>query len=132
MILVLMGVTGSGKSTIGKLLANNLGWTFIDADDFHPNALGHERLARRLDEAMRGIPELARLWATALARLVDTPYVKSTGSSVVIQLPKSASFPETTLEWKVPRWSNTLERDRARVSQASAVTGSFAMPAPMW
>src|SRR5213079_2277837 len=37
---------------------------------------------------------LARLWATALAGLVDTPFVKSTGSSVKISLPKSAQFPE--------------------------------------
>ncbi|MDX6593977.1 MAG: hydrogenase large subunit [Gaiellales bacterium] len=58
---------------------------------------------------------IARLWATALANLVDTPFVQATGSSVKIQLPKSASFPETEFEWKVPQWSNTIERDRARV-----------------
>ena len=33
-----MGVTGSGKSTIGKLLANKLGWPFLEADDFHSAA----------------------------------------------------------------------------------------------
>ncbi len=58
---------------------------------------------------------LARLWSTALAGLVDTPYVKATGNSVRISLPKSASLPETDFEWKVPQWSNTLERDRARI-----------------
>jgi len=58
---------------------------------------------------------IARLWATALAGLVDTGYVKATGSSVVMNLPKSANFPETRLEWKIPRWSNAIERDRARV-----------------
>ncbi len=57
---------------------------------------------------------LARLWVTALARLVDTPYVKSTGEGVIINLPKSASFPEMQLRWKVPPWANTLERNRAR------------------
>jgi gluconokinase len=36
MILLLMGVTGSGKTTVGKLLASRLGWLFLDADDFHP------------------------------------------------------------------------------------------------
>jgi gluconokinase len=38
MILLLMGVAGSGKTTIGRLLADDLGWRFYDADDFHPPA----------------------------------------------------------------------------------------------
>jgi hydrogenase large subunit len=58
---------------------------------------------------------LARLWATALAGLVDTPYVKSTGKSVTMHLPRSAKLPAMDFEWKVPRWANTLERDRARI-----------------
>lgn len=57
----------------------------------------------------------ARLYATALAGLVDTPYVKSTGHSVQISLPKSRKLPEMTLEWSPPKWSNAIERDRARV-----------------
>jgi carbohydrate kinase (thermoresistant glucokinase family) len=35
MIIIVMGVAGSGKTTIGSLLANELGWAFYDADDFH-------------------------------------------------------------------------------------------------
>jgi gluconokinase len=35
MIVVLMGVTGSGKSTVGELLARQLSWRFFDGDDFH-------------------------------------------------------------------------------------------------
>jgi hydrogenase large subunit len=58
---------------------------------------------------------IARLWATALANIVDTPYVKSTGQSVQINLPASSTMKEMTFEWKVPQWSNTIERDRARV-----------------
>jgi gluconokinase len=38
MIVVLMGVSGSGKSTIGKPLAERLGYPFLDADEFHPPA----------------------------------------------------------------------------------------------
>ena len=36
MIVIVMGTTGSGKTTIGSLLAKRTGWEFVDADDFHP------------------------------------------------------------------------------------------------
>lgn len=36
MIMIVMGVSGSGKTTIGKQLAGQLDWSFADADDFHP------------------------------------------------------------------------------------------------
>lgn len=38
MILVIMGVTGAGKSTIGHLLSDTTGWPFADGDDYHPEA----------------------------------------------------------------------------------------------
>jgi hydrogenase large subunit len=57
---------------------------------------------------------LARLWTTALAGIVDIGYVKATGHSVKINLPKTALMPAAELEWKIPKWSNTIERDRAR------------------
>jgi len=57
---------------------------------------------------------IARLWSTALAGLVDIGYIKATGHSVKIYLPKTALKPEVEFEWKVPQWSNTIERDRAR------------------
>jgi hydrogenase large subunit len=57
---------------------------------------------------------IARLWATALAGLVDIGYIKATGSSVKIYLPKTVLKPEVELEWKIPQWSNAIERDRAR------------------
>ena len=57
---------------------------------------------------------LARFWATALAGLVDIGYIKATGHSVKIYLPKTAALPETEFEWKIPKWSNAIERDRAR------------------
>jgi gluconokinase len=36
--VVLMGVSGSGKTTVGRILARHLGWEFLDADDFHSQA----------------------------------------------------------------------------------------------
>ena len=38
MIIVLMGVSGSGKTTIGQRLAQGLGWRFIEGDEYHPPA----------------------------------------------------------------------------------------------
>jgi hydrogenase large subunit len=57
---------------------------------------------------------IARLWSTALSGLVDIGYVKATGHSVKINLPKTALLPEAEFEWKIPKWSNAIERDRAR------------------
>jgi len=37
-IVIVFGVSGAGKTTIGKLLAEELGWQFYEADDFHPRA----------------------------------------------------------------------------------------------
>jgi len=50
-----MGVEGSGKTTVGKLLAQELGWRFVDADDFH-SASNKEKMSRGipLDNADRG------------------------------------------------------------------------------
>jgi hydrogenase large subunit len=56
----------------------------------------------------------ARLYATALSNLVDTPYVKARNNTVEITLPKTPQTPEMQLEWKPPQWSNAIERDRAR------------------
>jgi gluconokinase len=38
MIVILMGVSGSGKTTIGRLLAEELGWRYYEADDYHSSA----------------------------------------------------------------------------------------------
>jgi hydrogenase large subunit len=57
---------------------------------------------------------IARFWSTALSGLVDIGYVKATGHSVKIYLPKTATLPDVEFEWKIPKWSNAIERNRAR------------------
>jgi len=61
MIVLVMGTTGAGKTTVGKLLAEELGWIFLDADDFHP--------AANVEKMKQGIPlgDADRVpWLTAM------------------------------------------------------------------
>jgi hydrogenase large subunit len=57
---------------------------------------------------------IARFWSTALAGTVDFGGIKATGHSVKIYLPKTVLLPEVEFEWKIPQWSNAIERNRAR------------------
>ncbi len=66
MIVVVWGVSGCGKSTVGRMLADRLGWTFYDADDYHP-AANKEKMAK-------GIPleDDDRLpWLASLATMIS-------------------------------------------------------------
>ncbi|HEY7311937.1 MAG TPA: gluconokinase [Gemmataceae bacterium] len=77
MILVLMGVSGSGKTTVGKVLAARLGWTFIDADDFHP--------AANVEKMRRGVPlndDDRRPWLQALRQRMEEAFHR--GENVVL------------------------------------------------
>jgi gluconokinase len=71
MLLLLMGVTASGKTTVGRLLAERLGWPFHDGDDFHPPAnVEKMRHGVPLTDADRApwLDTLHRLLAAAEAR----------------------------------------------------------------
>jgi gluconokinase len=77
MIIVLMGVSGSGKTTVGKLLAEQLGWTFIDADDYHP--------AANVEKMRRGVPLNdgdRRPWLDVLRQRIDAACER--GENVVL------------------------------------------------
>jgi hydrogenase large subunit len=69
---------------------------------------------------------IARLWSTALSGLVHTDYIQATGHSVKIQLPRTALKPATEYEWKIPRWSNAIERNRSR-TYFQAYTAALAL-----
>ncbi len=77
MIVVLMGVTGSGKTTVGKVLAKELGWKFLDADDYHPPA--------NIEKMRQGVPltdEDRKPWLQTLARLIQD--ARDRGENIVL------------------------------------------------
>jgi gluconokinase len=66
LVLVVMGVSGSGKTTVASMLAGRLGWVFAEGDDFHPPA--------NIDKMHRGVPldDDDRLpWLHAIAEQID-------------------------------------------------------------
>jgi gluconokinase len=68
MLIVVMGVSGAGKTTVGRALADALGAAFLDADDFHPPAnVAKMRAGQPLDDHDRA-PWLARLHDELAAR----------------------------------------------------------------
>ena len=64
---IIMGVSGSGKTTVGKALASKLGWDFYDADDFHP--------PENISKMENGVPltDADRApWLAALHHLIES------------------------------------------------------------
>jgi gluconokinase len=77
MILVIMGVTGSGKTTVGKLLAHELGWKFLEGDDYHP--------AANIEKMRGGIPlvdEDRQPWLDAIRQRLGE--LSAAGQNVVL------------------------------------------------
>ena len=77
MVIVLMGVAGSGKTTVGRALAAQLGWTFRDADEFHP--------PENVEKMSHGIPLTdndRRPWLAAIRAYVDETLAR--GASAVV------------------------------------------------
>jgi gluconokinase len=96
-VLIIMGVSGSGKSTIGTLLARQLQWEFEDADSFHPPA-NVEKMRNRIPLT----DEDRQPWLEAIARTVDD--ILSAGGCGVI-----------TCSALKHRYRDILIRDRTHV-----------------
>jgi gluconokinase len=141
MIVILMGVSGSGKTAVGEILARELGWPWFDADDYHPPAnvekmrSGHpltdadrwpwlDRLNQLLrgqsakgDSAVVGCAALKQIYRDRLAQgLADVRWVHLKGSFELIlsrlQQRKHRYMPASLLQSQF----DTLEEPRAAVT----------------
>ena len=85
MIVLLMGVSGSGKTTVGSMLAGRLGWEYAEADDFHP--------AANIDKMHAGIPltdEDRWPWLDRIAEWIDSRIASGTSAVVTSSALKRA------------------------------------------
>jgi gluconokinase len=67
MVIIFTGVSGAGKTTVGKLMAQDLGWRFYEGDDYHP--------AGNIEKMTRGVAltdEDRRAWLETLRDLIAT------------------------------------------------------------
>jgi gluconokinase len=79
-VLVVMGVSGAGKTTVARMLAARLDWAFAEADDFHPQTtIDKMARGRRLTDEDR------RPWLAAVGAWIDGQI--RAGSSAVIACP---------------------------------------------
>ena len=119
MIVVLMGVTGSGKTTVGKVLAKELGWKFCDADDYHP--------AANIEKMHRGIPltdEDRKPWLQALAKLIDDAWDR--GENIVLAcsapqacLPGVSAASSGCGSLRLPLWTSGGDQEEIGCSDGS-------------
>lgn len=86
MVILVMGVSGAGKTVVGRRLAETLGWPFIDGDDYHP--------AENVDKMRRGIPldDADRApWLATVHRAIE-PLRNTAGDLVVACSALKASY----------------------------------------
>lgn len=77
MVIVLMGVAGSGKTTVGRQLAERLYWSFADADDFHPpQNIAKMSAGQPLNDADRAP------WLAAIRKFIDGQLAAGTNAVV--------------------------------------------------
>ena len=123
MVVIVMGVSGAGKTTIGRMLADSLGWEFCDGDDLHP-AANRDKMARGV-----ALTDADRLpWLSAIRGAIDG-FLASGRNAIVAcsALKKSyrkmlaADPAQTRLVW--------LDGSRKLIAQRIAARRGHFMPA---
>ena len=72
MVVIVMGVTGCGKTTVGKTLGEILGWPFYDADKFHP-----EENVEKMRQGIALTDDDRIPWLNRLAEIIDDACTKN-------------------------------------------------------
>jgi carbohydrate kinase (thermoresistant glucokinase family) len=121
-IVIMGGVAGSGKTTIGAMLAGRLNWRFADADDFHP--------AANVAKMHAGVPltdEDRWPWLRAIAAWMDAR-ISAGESAVVACSALKRAHRDLLLGGRPSAWVVFLSVDRARLADRLAIRGGHFFP----
>jgi len=122
LIIVVMGVSGCGKTTVGRMLGEALGWPFFDADDFHPEA--------NVAKMRSGIPLTDDDRCPWLDRLVaEMGAIDHRGDHAVL----GCSAVIYATPWETFPWHPSFPSPQAVTSGPSSVqvTGQMSPPLPL-
>jgi gluconokinase len=118
-ILLVAGVSGSGKTTIGAMLAGRLGWTYAEADDFHPPA--------NVEKMHKGIPltdEDREPWLRAIADWMRD----QTGPAVVTSSALKRKYRDVLREGRPDLTLVYLDGDRELIGKRMAARHGHFFP----
>jgi carbohydrate kinase (thermoresistant glucokinase family) len=121
-VVIVMGVSGCGKSTVGGLLASRLGWEFEDADWFHP--------ASNIDKMHSGIPltdEDRWPWLDAIAAWIDTTR-RSGGHGVIACSALKRGYRDVLIGKRPDVRLVYLKGDEALIARRMAIRHEHFMP----
>jgi carbohydrate kinase (thermoresistant glucokinase family) len=122
MIVVMMGVSGSGKTTVGQCLAARLGWPFKEGDDLHPPAnIAKMRSGAPLTDADRAP------WLAAVGRWIDA-WRQSSTSGVITCSALKRDYREELARRRPEVHFVFLRGDAATISERLARRGAHFMP----
>jgi gluconokinase len=119
MIIIIMGVAGSGKTTIGSLLSNKLGWSFYDADDFHS-----ESNRTKMSQGIALTDEDRASWLISLQELIAQNIQQNTQAVLACSALKNSyrNMLEVNERVKFVYLQGTYERIKTRLNER---TGHF-------